>query len=307
MSIPVFGAQDQETVKPVARVNGVDISQEEFNSEVNIYLQRSSRPDTPLSDEQMAELRSQILESIIERELLYQMSVKSGIAVESSEIEAQLDTIKKRFVNSAGFEKAMEQMGMTENEVKKEIERGIAIKKLIDQEVAQAITISEDESKSFYQKNPDLFTQPEQVKASHILIKVDPKASDAEKIQARKKIESIQEKIKQGGDFAELAREYSEGPSSVRGGDLGFFQRGQMVKPFEDVAFALKTNDVSPIVETPFGYHLIKVVDKKDKHILSYEEVKERIDQRLKNEKVEEGARKYIDRLKEAAQIDRYL
>jgi peptidyl-prolyl cis-trans isomerase C len=307
LSAGAWGADEQDTAQPVARVNGVEISQEEFNSEINIYMQRHRRPESQLSEEQMAELRSQILESIIERELLYQKSVMSGIAVESAEVEAQLETIKKRFVNEAGFDKALEQMGMTEAEVKKEIERGIAIRKLIDREVAASIVVADEESRAFYRQNPDLFKQPEQIRASHILVKADPKASDAEKARARQKIESVQNKIAQGDDFADLAREYSEGPSSVRGGDLGYFQRGQMVKAFEDTAFGLKINEVSPIVETPFGYHIIKLFDRKPEKKMDYSQVKDRIEERLKGEKVEKGARQYIDGLKAGARIDRNL
>ena len=106
--------------------------------------------------------------------------------------------------------------------------------------------------------------KPEQVKASHILVKVDAGADEAKKAEARKKIQEIQQKVKAGGDFEALATENSDCPSKAKGGDLGFFERGQMVKPFEEAAFALKPGEVSGIVETQFGYHIIKVQEKKD-------------------------------------------
>lgn len=150
-------------------------------------------------------------------------------------------------------------------------------------------------------------TEPEEVKASHILIKVEPTADDATKAAARKKIEDLQQKLKAGGDFAELAKENSEGPSNVRGGDLGYFKRGQMVKPFEDVAYSMKIDEVSDLVETRFGYHLIKVSDKKPEQTLAYADVKDKIAQRLKQEKVEKDATLYVEDLKKGAKIEKSL
>ncbi|MCJ7617041.1 MAG: peptidylprolyl isomerase, partial [Desulfobacterales bacterium] len=110
-----------------------------------------------------------------------------------------------------------------------------------------------------------------------------------------------------GEDFAALAKEFSEGPSKNNGGDLGYFQRGQMVKSFEDVAFALKTEAVSDIVETQFGYHIIKVVDKKPEKTIAYENVKEDIAQQLKQEKTQEEVKIYIQKLREKSKIEKFL
>ncbi|MFQ5772679.1 MAG: peptidylprolyl isomerase, partial [bacterium] len=158
-----------------------------------------------------------------------------------------------------------------------------------------------------YDANPKFFKQPEEVKASHILIKVDADATEAQKSEARQKIKNVQQKLKSGEDFALLAKEFSQGPSSVKGGDLGYFRRGQMVKSFEDAAFSLKLNEVSDIVETRFGYHLIKVVDKKPEKIFTYMEVKDRLNQRIKQQKVEKEAGIYINKLKEDAKIEKSL
>ena len=144
-------------------------------------------------------------------------------------------------------------------------------------------------------------------KASHILIKVDAKADEAQKAEARKKIEEVQQKLKDGGDFAALAKEYSEGPSSAKGGDLGYFRRGQMVKPFEEAALALKPNEVSDIVETRFGYHLIIVYDTKPEQTLAYADVKDKIIQRMKQEKIEKEAVQYVDKLKKDGKIEKLL
>ncbi len=198
-------------------------------------------------------------------------------------------------------------MGLTEDEVKMQISRGLAIRALIEQQIASKIVITDTETKAYYDGNSQMFKQPAQVKASHILIKVDAGADDAQKAEARKKIEMVQQKIKAGGDFAELAKEYSEGPSNSRGGDLGLFRRGQMVKPFEDAAFAMQANEVSDIIETRFGYHIIKVYEVKPEQTLAYADIKDKLNQRIKQEKVEKDANLYISQLKKDAKIEKYL
>ncbi len=132
-------------------------------------------------------------------------------------------------------------------------------------------------------------------------------ATDLEKGQKRIEIAKIHQKLKDGQDFAALAREHSQGPSAENGGDLGYFGRGQMVKPFEDAAFALKPGEVSDIVETRFGYHLIKVFDKQPEGIMAYAEVKERLTEHLKAQRIDQEARNYIDTLKKDAKIEKFI
>jgi peptidyl-prolyl cis-trans isomerase C len=113
--------------------------------------------------------------------------------------------------------------------------------------------------------------------------------------------------VKNGEDFATLAKTYSEGPSGPRGGDLGYFRRGQMVKPFEDAAFSLKPNETSEIVETRFGYHLIQVDDKKPAKKMTSAEVKDRLNDHLKKQKAESEADAYIETLRKSAKIEKFL
>jgi peptidyl-prolyl cis-trans isomerase C len=198
-------------------------------------------------------------------------------------------------------------MGLTESDVQAQIERGMAIQELIDKEVTEKIKVSDEETKAFYDKNPQLFQQPEQINASHILIKVQADAPADQKAEARKKIEDVQQKVKKGEDFATLAKTYSEGPSGPKGGDLGYFRRGQMVKPFEEAAFSLKPDETSEIVETQFGYHLIKVNDKKPAKKMTYTEVKDRLSENLKKQKQDSEANAYIETLRKDAKIEKFI
>ena len=290
-----------------AEINGVVITKAQFNKELNIHLDRVAKQGRQGPDDKLAGLKNDILEGLIERELLYQESKKVGIKINGQKVDDQLTAIKKRFPSETEYKNALSKMNLTEVEVKMQISRGLAIRALIEQQVTSKIVITDSETKGYYDSNPQMFKQPAQVKASHILIKVDAGADDAKKAEARKKIEMVQQKIKAGGDFAELAKEYSEGPSNTRGGDLGLFRRGQMVKPFEDAAFAMKPNEVSDIIETRFGYHIIKVYEVKPEQTLAYADVKDKLNQRMKQERVEKDASLYIGKLKKDAKIEKYL
>jgi len=300
--------QETETIKdPVALVNGVKITNSEYQRELSFYLQQASQQGRQIPEYMMPKIRDEILDNLIDRELLYQESRKQQIDIQNDQIDQQLEDIKARFSSQAEFETVIAQMELSETDLKSQIERNMAIRELIESHVSQKITITDQETKAYYDSNPKLFKKPEQVKASHILIKVDANATETQKAQARIEIVTIQQKLKNGEDFATLAKEYSQGPSSVRGGDLGYFGHGQMVKPFEDAAFALKPNEVSEIVETRFGYHLIKVVDKRPATTMAYAEVKDQLNRSLKRQKIEEGAKRFIDNLKKDANIEKYL
>lgn len=303
-SLPAMAADQTPSGEKAAVVNGVVITRAHYEKELKVHLDRSTQQGRPVSDEQMPELKKTVLEGLIEREVLYQESQKAGIKIPDQKVNDQMAGIRKRFPDEAEFKKALASMGLTEEEVRTQIQRGLAIRGLIDQKVADKIVVTDEETKAYYDANPQTFKQPEAVKASHILIKVEPTADDAAKAAARKKIEDIRKKLTDGGDFAELAKEYSEGPSGPQGGDLGFFRRGQMVKPFEDTAFSMKTNEVSAPVETRFGYHLIKVTDKRPEQTLAYADVKDKIAQRLKAEKIQKAANLYVENLKKDAKIE---
>ncbi|MEJ2287014.1 MAG: peptidylprolyl isomerase [Desulfobacterales bacterium] len=305
--LPAMAADQAPAGDKAAVVNGVVITRAQYDKEIEVHLQRVARQGRQMSEEQLTKLKKDILDGLIEREVLYQESQKAGIKVSDEKVNEQLAGIQKRFPSEEEFKKALASMNLTEDEVRTQIQRGLAIRELIEQKVASKIVISDEDTKAYYDKNPQLFKQPEQVKASHILIKVEPTADEAAKAAARKKIQDIQQKLKDGGDFAALAREYSEGPSGAKGGDLGYFSRGQMVKPFEDTAFAMKPGEVSDLVETRFGYHLMKVYEMKPEQTLAYGDVKDKIAQRLKQEKIETEANLYVQNLKKDAKVEKLL
>ena len=294
----------QPSENKIAVVNGAIITRSEFDRAVGFAKQRAMQTGQPLDD---GRLEERILKQLVGSELLYQESKKEGINVDQKAVDERLEQWKKRFPNEEEYKKALSSSNLSEPQMKKDIKRGMTIEKLIVTRFVDKTTVPEKEIKAYYDSNSNLFKQPEQVRASHILIKVEPQAKESEKEDALKKIKDVQEKQKKGEDFAKLAKEYSQGPSNAKGGDLGYFKRGQMVPAFEEVAFKLKPGEVSDIVNTRFGYHLIKVVDKKPESTIPYEGIKERIGQYLKQEKVQKEVRQLVEKLRKEGNVETFL
>ena len=304
---PGLAGEKQPPEGKVAVVNGSVITRADFDREMSRVQQRLFRMGKPPSDSQLSEIKKEVLENLINLELFYQESQKQGITVDEAAIDEKLKNLKERFSSEPEFKSFLNKVNLSEAAIKSHIKREMAIQQFIDKQFVQRITVSDEESKAYYDSHPDLFKQPEQVRASHILIKVDPGAGESQKVEARKKVEKIQEKVRKGEDFAALAKEFSEGPSSAKGGDLGYFRRGQMAKPFEEAAFTLRPGEVSDIVETEFGYHLIKVIDKKPETTISYEDIKGKLEEHLKREKVRKEVRRQVEELKEKGKVERFL
>ena len=302
-----YAEEKQSTDGKVAMVNGSVITQEDFEGEMSRVREVFLRRGTPLSDSQIPKVKEEVLESLINRELLYQESQSRGIAVEEAAVNERFGALTKEFPSEVEFKKALSQMNLSEAAVKSQIRREMAIQQLIDEQFGGGVTVSDKESKAYYESHPNFFKRPEELRASHILIRVDPEADESQKAEARKEIEKIQKKLEEGEDFGALAKEFSQGPSAARGGDLNYFRRGQMVKPFEDVAFSLEPGEVSGIVETLHGYHLVKVTDKRPETTVPYEKAKDKIKEYLRRKKVHEETGRYVEQLKAEAEVKRFL
>jgi len=304
-AVTAFSEEKEPMVEKLAVVNGVVITRVDFDRKLHQVKQNMLRRGQQISDDRLAEIKTDVLETMITEELLFQESKEKGITVEPEAIASDLKQIKKGFATDADFKKLIAESGLTEAELQSDIERGQVINKLIDTQIGALVVIPDQEIRTFYDTHPESFQKSEQVRASHILIKIDSKDEPSVKDEKKAKLQMIQKRLKGGEDFAVLAKEFSECPSNIKGGDLGYFGRGNMVKPFEDAAFALKTGEVSDIVETRFGYHLIKVVDKKPASVVAYVDAKDNIGQYLKKEKTGKELKGYIEELRKKAVIER--
>lgn len=291
----------------VAVVNGVKISRQELDRKLDVMKARFSSRGMPVKGKRLAQLRETILNNLIEKELLYQESQARGIEVDSKQVEEQLANLKGQFKNEEEFQKRIASMNYSEQVLRDQIRENLAIRELIDREVTSKVSVSESEVASYYKKNKKEFEEPEKVHARHILIESGPDASDDEKAKAKEKIQDVQKQLEEGAEFSEVAKEHSEGPSSKSGGDLGYFSHGQMVEKFDKAAFALEPGEVSDIVETRFGYHLIKVEDKKPASTKSLDEVKTSIKDKLRNEKIMQKLEPYIESLKQKYPVEKNL
>ncbi|HSG27979.1 MAG TPA: peptidylprolyl isomerase [Candidatus Krumholzibacterium sp.] len=174
----------------------------------------------------------------------------------------------------------------------------------MDRMTADLEKADETKAREFYDSNTERFAKPEQIRASHVLLKVEPADTEETRAAKRKSIEDIRARLVAGEDFATGASEHSDCPSAANGGDLGYFGRGQMVKPFEDAAFALQLNEISPIVETRFGYHVIKVTEKTPGGMTPFEDVSMDIAQYLDGMTRQQELEKYVTALRDVATIE---
>lgn len=306
-ALPAQSAEKEASEEKVAAVNGSVITLNDFKRDFNLAKERLSQMGSIINDSQLPELKKRVLDNLIDLEVLYQESQKAGIKADEQAVANQFQSLRNSFPGDAEINEWFKKMNTSETDIKAQITRQMAIYQLIETQVVANITISDEESMAYYNSHPEISKQPEQVRASHILIKVDQNSDETQKAEARKKIEEIEKKLKKGENFADLAKELSGCPSASKGGDLGYFTKGRMVKPFEDAVFALKPGEVSGIVETQFGYHLIKAVDKKPETKTSFKDTENDIENILKKEKLKNEAMLYIDKLKEKAKVEVYL
>lgn len=282
----------------------VTITDDELNREVEKTISQYEAQGQPVSDEQRAELRQAVLTQLVERKLLLAAARAEGIALEEGVMDAELEKIKSQFPTEEAFAEALSQRGYDQDSFTAEMSEIMLIQKFLEEEVASSVELSDEELMAFYEENPSYFETPESVSAAHILIQLGEGASDADRAEALRKIEAVAARVEAGEDFAELAKEYSEGPSGPNGGDLGSFQRGRMVPAFEEVAFSLSPGEVSGVVETQFGYHLIKVSEKSEAGTMGFEEAKEAIRGFLQQQKEQEAVTAYIEELKEEYTVE---
>ncbi|HME42725.1 MAG TPA: peptidylprolyl isomerase [Syntrophorhabdales bacterium] len=290
----------------VAVVNGSDIPVDDFYREMNRLQRLLLQTGKPLTCPQITKLRTEVVEGLVRRELLYQEAKKS-VKVTEAEINEEMKKLKEQYPSETDFTNALSVMKISSATLRAQVERALLIQKLIETQFASKVVVTDKEIWAYYDRNRESFRQPEQVRASQILIKTDPRWDDAKKAAARKKIEEIKQKIQQKQDFESLARTYSEDPSSAKGGDLGYIRTGQVLKPFEEALFVLKPGEVSDIVETSLGYHLIKATDRKPEMTVPFETLKDQLRMLMKQEKGQQEANAYIAKVREKAKVEIFL
>jgi peptidyl-prolyl cis-trans isomerase C len=307
-SKPTTAAPNAGNDLVVARVSGEPITEKQVSAAIDQMSRQ--RPMTP---DQMKQRNTILFKDAVDNleavALLKSQARQLNVTVDKAKLDQQIQEISKRFPSQEEFQKALTSQGLTENELRKNVEESMSIQLVIDQAAKEAPTATDADAQKFYDDNPDKFPVPEQVHAAHILLRVDPKSTPEQKAEIKKKLEDIRADIEANKiSFSDAAAKYSQDTSNApKGGDLGFFPKGRMVKPFEDGAFATKPGSLSQIVETQFGFHLIKVFELKPAGKATFEEVKPVIKQYLDQVNKQKVTQKYVDDLKSKATVETFM
>jgi len=289
--------------KTIATVDGEVILMSEFEKRAKPVMEEYEKFLTgPDKEMKVKDLKEKILDQMIDEKILIREAKRMKFNVSRKEIQDGIEEIKKRFGAEEEFNQELAKQGLTEEKFKDQVKEQIMVIKLIDQEIKNKVAAPTDsEIEDFYKQNESEMVEPEQVRARHILIKI---SENSDKAAALKKIKQILKEVKEGkSTFSELAKKYSEDPSAARGGDIGFFIRGQMVRKFEDVAFALNVGEISDVVETEYGYHIIQCVEKKAAEKKSLEEIRDYLRNFIFQKRMEERYEKWLRGLRDKASI----
>ncbi len=209
-------------------------------------------------------------------------------------------TVISKIAKEKGFDKRPDVKGQQDMLINNYLATQYLQKVIIDK-----VTLSEAKALSYYKEHSESFKTPETIRARHILIKIDPSASDEEKKKIKAKAEEILEKLKKGEDFAKLASEVSEDPGTkAKGGDLDFFPRGTMIPAFEEAAFSLKPGEMSGLVETEYGYHIIKLEEKKDAVLEPYEKIKDKVKDQALQEMRKAAVTDFVEKSLKDARVE---
>lgn len=295
------GTKDPNAV--AATVNGEEITlgQLEFMLRMNKSSVEASMTDESMWEQEIEDgvtyrdkFKELMIDQMVNTALIAQAAEKDGLKPSDKEVESSYNELRTTINSDEDLKKSAEELGVTDEFLKSQAKTNLLIQ-AYQNKFNEETKVSESEMEKYYEENKDSY-KVDEVEASHILIKTtddDGNAmSDADKKKAKAKAEKILKEVKNGGDFAELAKKYSEDPGSAEnGGSLGTFGKGQMVEPFEEAAFSMEPGEISDLVETDYGYHIIKVTDKINE-TTSYEEAKDGIKTQLLNnmygEKIEE-------------------
>jgi parvulin-like peptidyl-prolyl isomerase len=305
------GAAQPAAPKPVpaqlpevlARVNGDPVNRTDFERAVkNVEAQAGGQVPAERRDA----VYRQVLDQIVAFKLLAQEAQARKVAIADAEIDGQVAEIRKQFPDEQAFASALAQRSMTPDALKRDIRQQMLAMKLVDTDVKPTVSVGDKEIAEFYQKNPDRFQQPEAVHVAHILLRVPENADAAAKAKAKADADKVALELrKKGADFAALAKRYSQDNSAVNGGDLGFVAKGQGLPPvFEGAAFALQPGQISAVVETPAGFHIIKAMERRAGRTIPLEEVKAQVGQFLTQEQMQEKTAALVEKLKSKGKVE---
>jgi peptidyl-prolyl cis-trans isomerase C len=296
-----FAQAPAASVNPlVMKINGDEVHAAEISLMMqNIQGFLLSQGQQP-TEEQVFQMASQ---RIVEQKLIAQEAKRQGLKPDPQQVAQMLQMTEQQVGGKENLEKALAGAGTTVAELERIFTEMDLNRVFIAERIQPSVKVSDEEVKKVYDDRPELFERPEQVHARHILFTVEEGADEITDAAARSNAEQARQRAVAGEDFAELAKELSQGPSAPRGGDLGFFSKDRMVPQFAQAAFALQPGEISGVVKTQFGYHVIKVEERRDSEKVSFEEAEPQIREMLVSQKTAEATASLVETLGESANI----
>jgi peptidyl-prolyl cis-trans isomerase C len=305
--LPAEGLEAKD-MNVVVTANGTSITESQIEDILNPRMQQSAgRVPENMIQQYRQQMRKRIIEQLVIEELIAQDEKKSNIDVNQAELDQQINKqIATQNLTVDEFKALLKAYGTTFGEYQKNMRKKLMFEKLMETRFADKLQAPTDQQvKAYYDENIQQFNRPESIHASHILITPVQDANDpnAAKAAAKAKAEDLLKKLKAGADFNDLAKQYSSCPSAKNGGDLGIQSKGRLVPEFEKAAYALKPGQISDVVETEFGFHIIKLIEHIDAGTVSFEQSKDEIKQVLTDKQKEQVMTDYIKQIKAGADI----
>ena len=290
----------------VAKVNGQPIRKRELLQGAQVVQMRLAQVGRPMAPS--AAFYRQVLNELIAITLLQQDARSQGVVASDQEVQSQIDARKGAFANEDAYHKALKESGVTEEILRQQARDQISVSKYVNNKLVHGINVTDQATREFYDKNKEKIRTPERLHVRHILIGVAANATPADKQKARAKADDLLKQIQNGADFAKLAQESSDDTGSkVHGGDLGWIVPGQTVPAFDKAAIALKPNQVSPVVESPFGFHIIQLLERQPAGAVPYEQAKERISRMLKEQQAQQQVAARVRELRAKGKVEVFI
>jgi len=293
------------SVDPVmAKVNQTEIRASQVEQVLQLSLRRGSRNTDSLSEERMGRLRRQVLDQLVEEELLYQLSQKEKVQVPEKRVDEEVQTLQSRFLSPEEYEASLKEQGLTPALARERVRRNLAVEEIIRQKTTGGAGPSEAEIAEYYKKNRERLRRAESARVQQIFVRLPPRSDPETKGRARQALEALIKEIRAGKDFGAAIREYSQGTDQGPGGDLGWVTRNGPTPILADAALKLKVGEISDVLETPAGFHVLKVLEKKPGGEASLEEARAQVESLLRQQKEREALASLVAKLKTEARIE---
>jgi len=305
----VSGTANAQSIYPgdAVRINGETISYQRFQSFYVEYRDSKGVAIGARGDQLdlLKKLRREAMDLLIEQMLVAQQAEKAGVQADAATVDEAFAELRSVFDDDATFEMKLKEDGFTQESLRRHLGRMMAAQQYLDGIRENSSEVTEQDLKRYYEDNTQRLTLPEQVRVRHILITWKPLGKQDDRAFIRESMQPILKRARAGEDFAALARELSDDYATKQmGGDTGFFHRGQMAPAFEEAAFALEPGEISDVVETSFGVHIIKLEQRQEQELLAYDDIHDQLRDHVRQEKAEAAVRAEIDRLQAAADIE---